>query len=200
MQFQQPIQPNQGVEMNYMNTMDPDPNMNNNMNNMNADPNMNMNNNMNNMGMNNMNNMMGAMGMDFNYGLLIQPTQFQPTWTVSNGVTHLNMTAVGQKVQERNSLCQILTMCLGVCFIFPLFFTCCMWWKNIVYPKYEVSEELYRAVSRFCRRSPHCTVINLTVADNGFNMEKARLLHEGLAGSTVQTFNFINMAIACNYK
>ena len=75
-----------------------------------------------------------------------------------------------------------------------------MWWKKIVYPKYEVNEEFYRALVRFCRRSQYCTTINLTIADNAFNGEKANLLYEGLSSSSVTTFNFINMALACNYR
>ena len=67
------------------------------------------------------------------------PAYLQNQWTVSNGVTQLNITAVGTKTQERNTLCQCLTMMCGVFLIFPLFFTCCMWWKKLVYPKYEVA-------------------------------------------------------------
>ena len=48
----------------------------------------------------NMNAGMGmAMGMNFDINMMVQPSQFQPTWTVSNGVTHLNITTVGQKTQ-----------------------------------------------------------------------------------------------------
>ena len=137
--------------------------MNNNMNqvygnNMNPDPN-------NNIGM----NVGMAMGMNYDLTMMVQPNQFQPNWTSSNGVTHLNLTAIGSKTQQSNFCVQFLTCFFGICFIFPLFFTCCMWWKKIAYPKYEVTEELYRAFGRFCRKSPHCTVVNFTVADNGFN-------------------------------
>ena len=110
------------------------------------------------------------------------------------------MTTVGQKTEQRNDCIRITTVLLGMCLIFPLFFTCCMWWKKLVYPKYEVIEEVYRAIWRFCSRSPHCTVINLSVADNAFNGEKARMIYEGLSSSSVRTFNFTNMALACNYR
>ena len=59
---------------------------------------------------------------------------------------------------------------------------------------------MYRAVGRFCKRSPNCSVINLTVCDNGFNAEKVNILYDGLIGSRVGSFNFINMALDCNYK
>jgi len=38
------------------------------------------------------------------------------------------------------------------------------------------------------------------VADNAFNAEKASILYDGLIGSQVGAFNFINMALDCNYK
>ena len=75
-----------------------------------------------------------------------------------------------------------------------------MWYRKLIFPKYEVNEELYRAVGRFCKRSPNCSIINLTVCDNGFNGEKANILYDGLIGSTVGAFNFVNMALECNYR
>lgn len=101
-------------------------------NNMGTNENMGMGMNQNQMAMN-----MNMMGVDLN--MMVQPNQFQPTWTVSNGVTHLNITAIGQKVEPGNSCCALLTCLFGICLIFPLFFTCCMWWKKIVYPKYEAA-------------------------------------------------------------
>ena len=56
-------------------------------NNMNPDPN--------NVGM----NVGMAMGMNYDLTMMVQPNQFQPNWTTSNGVTHLNLTAVGSKTQ-----------------------------------------------------------------------------------------------------
>ena len=40
----------------------------------------------------------GAMRTDFG-GVMPQMFTFQPTWTANNGVTHLNITAVGPKTQ-----------------------------------------------------------------------------------------------------
>ena len=186
-EFQEPPMQQQPVQMEMQNQPQQFPNQDG-FNNVTTDPN----NPMNNVGM--------AMGMNFDVNMMVQPNQFQPTWTVSNGVTHLNLTTVGQKTQQRNACVQFLTCFFGIFFIFPLFFTCCMWWKKIVYPKYEVNEEFYRAFVRFCRRSNFCTTINLTVADNAFNAEKANILYEGLSSSTATTFNFINMALACNHR
>ena len=52
----------------------------------------------------------------------------------------------------------------------------------------------------FLKRIPNCKVVNLTIADNSFAMEKARILRDGLADSAVKTFNLVNIAISCNYK
>ena len=43
-------------------------------------------------------------------------------------------------------------------------------------------------------------MVNLTVADNAFNGEKANILYDRLIGSTIGTFNFVNMALCCNYR
>ena len=40
----------------------------------------------------------------------------------------------------------------------------------------------------------------MTVADNAFNGEKARILYDGLIGSTLTAFNFTNIALACDGK
>ena len=141
----------------------------------------------------------GEMNVDA-FGLIMQPTQFNHTWKESDGTTHLNMTVVGDKTQERNTCLQYLTLILGILFIFPCFFTCCKWWKILVHPKYEIAEEFYRTFAQFLKRIPNCKVVNLTIADNSFAMEKARILRDGLADSAVKTFNLVNIAISCNYK
>lgn len=41
---------------------------------------------------------MGMPGMSFG-GMMPQMFTFQPTWTVNNGVTHLNITTVGPKTK-----------------------------------------------------------------------------------------------------
>ena len=75
-----------------------------------------------------------------------------------------------------------------------------MWWKILVHPKYEITEEFYKSFSMFLKRIPNCKVVNLTIADNAFGMEKARILREGLADSAVKNFNLVNIALSCNYK
>ena len=47
-----------------------------------------------------------------------------------------------------------------------------MWWKEIVYPMYELSPQAYRDVGSFIERNPSANNLNLTVVDNAFNAEK----------------------------
>ena len=43
-------------------------------------------------------------------------------------------------------------------------------------------------------------MLNLTVVDNTFNAEKARVLYESLSGSSLTGFTFKNVALACNHN
>ena len=96
---------------------------------------------------------------------VIPAISFQPGWTAANGVTHLNVTTVGDKTGDVNKCCISCTY-LGLVLIFPIFFICCMWWRRIASAKYVQSPEVYRAVGRFCRANLTCRVVNLKVADN----------------------------------
>lgn len=51
----------------------------------------------------------------------------------------VDIMAVGNKTKSYNSTCYTFTFLLGGCCILPLLFMCCMWWKKIVYPKYELN-------------------------------------------------------------
>ena len=82
---------------------------------------------------------MGMAGM--NMGTMMpQMVTFQPTWTAASGVTHLNVTTVGPKTQQSSFGVLFATLLLGTCLIFPLFFMCCMWWRKLITPLYEVNE------------------------------------------------------------
>lgn len=77
---------------------------------------------------------------------------------------------VGNKTSSTNYCCYGATILSGAFCILPLLFTCCMWWKKIVLPKYEVNLEVYRNVGRLIS-SAGSTITNLTlqVVDNAFN-------------------------------
>lgn len=113
--------------------------------------------------------------------------------------TEASITVVGVKTSPGSRCCALMTALLGACLIFPLFFMCCIWWKKIVHPLYSLAPEFYRAIGTFLARERHCRMLNLTVYDNSFNAQKARILYESLAGSSLTGFSFTNGVLACNY-
>lgn len=76
---------------------------------------------------------------------------------------------------------------------------CCMWWKKIVYPKYQINPETYRALARFVRQASDLKTLNLTVVDNSFGPEKASIIYDILSTSLLTIFSFKNMALDCDY-
>lgn len=109
-----------------------------------------------------------------------------------------NITVIGNKTKTGNTCCIVSTMMAGFFCIFPLFFMCCMWWKKIASALYELTPEAYHDIGVFLERNPTVTNLTLTVADNNFNAEKARILYESLSKSRLTGFTFVNMALACN--
>lgn len=113
--------------------------------------------------------------------------------------TEAYIAVAGAKTSPGDLCCAILTIMLGVFCIFPLCFMCCMWWKKMVSPLYTLAPEFYRAVGTFLSRERQCKMLNLTVYDNNFSAEKARILYESLAMSSLTGFTFANGALPCNY-
>ena len=74
-----------------------------------------------------------------------------------------------------------------------------MWFKKMIYPKYDLSRDFYRSLGAFLRKEGQCKVLRLTVVDNCFNTEKSRALYECLEGTQLTTFTFVNRALECNY-
>ena len=58
--------------------------------------------------------------------------------------------------------------------------------------------DAYRALAHFLSVSG-VSNLNLTVVDNGFNAEKARILFEGLSSTRLTGFTFKNSVLDCNY-
>jgi hypothetical protein len=116
----------------------------------------------------------------------------------SGSIQQANLTIVGNKTKTPNNCCYILTILLGSLLIFPLCFICCMWWKKIVYPTYELSLQAYQSIAYLIQSSPNMNNVALSVVDNAFNAEKARILYEALSRSRVTGFSFLNRALACN--
>jgi hypothetical protein len=127
-------------------------------------------------------------------GMMAQnPTGPQP-------MQQANITIIGSKIKAGNLCCAISTIISGAFCIFPLCFMCCMWWKKIVSAIYELTPETYRDIGVFLERNPTVTNLNLTVADNAFDAEKARILYESLSRSRVTGLTFVNIALPCNNR
>jgi hypothetical protein len=119
---------------------------------------------------------------------------------VSPPMQQADITIVGNKTKPGNQGCIFSTIMAGMCCCFPLCFMCCMWWKKIVAAMYELTPEAYRDIGVFLDRNQTVTNLNLTVADNSFNAEKARILYDSLSRSRVTGFTFVNIALACNNR
>lgn len=98
---------------------------------------------------------------------MVMPTSF----------AKVDITAIGNKISAYNCLVYTLTYVLSGCLIIPLFFMSCMWWKKIVYPKYELNIEFYRSIGRYLRSNPLCIELAINVCDNAFDGSKARVLY-----------------------
>lgn len=110
----------------------------------------------------------------------------------------ISITLIGNKVQASNECCYTATLLSGSFCILPLFLMCCMCWKKIVYPHYELTQAAYQSVIDLIRIFPSATHLTLSVTDNAFGAEKARMLYEALSSSRIATFSFNNRALACN--
>lgn len=113
-------------------------------------------------------------------------------------IQQANITLVGTKSKAVNNWCHVLTIMSGLILIFPLFFMCCMWWKKIVYPTYDLTMDAYQSLANFLARAQNVTSLNLTVVDNSFGSQKARILHDILTRSRIKGFTFNNRALNCN--
>jgi hypothetical protein len=115
-----------------------------------------------------------------------------------HAIQQANITLVGTKSKPGNVWCYMFTILCASLVIFPLCFMCCMWWKKIVFPAYELSNEAYQALANFIARAQNITNLNLTIVDNAFGGQKARVLHDMLTRSRITGFTFNNRALNCN--
>jgi hypothetical protein len=113
-------------------------------------------------------------------------------------IQQANITLVGTKSKPGNVWCYMFTILCAGFLIFPLCFICCMWWKKIVYPAYELSNEAYQTIANFIARAQNVTNLNLIVVDNAFGGQKARVVHDILTRSHIKGFTFNNRALRCN--
>lgn len=113
-------------------------------------------------------------------------------------IQQANIMIVGTKSKPGNDWCHAFTVIFGSLLIFPLFFMCCMWWKKIVYPTYDLTMDAYQNLANFLSRAQNVNNLNLTVVDNSFGSQKARIIHDTLARSRITGFTFNNRALNCN--
>ncbi len=131
------------------------------MQNMNLDPNM-------------MNpNMMAQPQMMMPQPMMMAPP---PAMVIPTTFSSVNVGVIGNKINSYNTLCYILTIFFAACLIFPLCFMYCMWWKNLVYPRYEVSQDFYRSVNRFIKNQPPLKSLGNNVSHKLLKQNKAPIL------------------------
>ena len=121
------------------------------------------------------------------------PTQAQNMAQNGTPINHLQLIIIGTKVEEGNTACTIVTIVFAF-LLFPIFFFCCNWWKKITNPKWEINTTTYQAIANAVNSLPSLNNFSLTVADNGFNSEKAQILHNIVKSRKLAAFTFINMA------
>jgi hypothetical protein len=65
---------------------------------------------------------------------------------------------------------------------------------------YELTIDAYQSIANFLARAPNLMNLNLTIVDNSFDNQKARIIHDALARSRITGFTFNNRALNCNWK
>lgn len=113
-------------------------------------------------------------------------------------IQQANITLVGTKTKPGNTCCYVLTVIFGSLLIFPLCFLCCIWWRKIVFPTYELSQDAYQAFGNFLSRAQNITNLSFSVVYNAFGSQKAKILHEAVARSRLKAFTFVNRSLNCN--
>jgi len=92
-----------------------------------------------------------------------------------NRIIDARITVNGREIKAFNQMCYTCTIAWGSLVYFPLCFMCCDWWKNWVYPAYDIDIAVYRSLSKLFY-GPKLRNISLTVKDSNFGPEKAAIL------------------------
>ncbi len=75
---------------------------------------------------------------------------------------------------------------------------CCDWWKNCVYPAYNIDFSVYSALDKLFK-SPNLRNVSLTVIDSTFDNSKSSILYQMVSESRINGFTFINQAGDWNF-
>jgi hypothetical protein len=76
---------------------------------------------------------------------------------------------------------------------------CCQWWQRCTYPAFEVQPSVYMSLKKFTI-SNNFKNLSLTVIDNLFDVNKAQILYNLLAESSVKGFSFVNLAMPIDFR
>ncbi len=86
----------------------------------------------------------------------------------------------------------------GGIIILPLFFMCCDWWKQCVYPAWDIDIQVYSSLAKLFS-SPSLRNISITVVDSTLNQQKTNLLYQMVSSSKLNGFTFINKSGNWNF-
>ena len=154
-----------------------------------------------------MNMMAGGMGMMGRMGMMNNPAHFlyignpisfqgriqSITDEQFQNFRDATVTVTGTQLQALNTASLIMTAMCGGFLIFPLIFFCMNWWKRCTYPAYTIPTTVYQSMDRLFS-APNITNITITVIDNTFDQERARVLYNHLQYSRIKGFTFVNRA------
>jgi len=96
-----------------------------------------------------------------------------------------NIEVCGELIGEGRSWFIALWMILVIVLILPVIVMYCVCWKKFVSPMIELDVEFYRTLGAFLRKQKEVKVLNVTVVDNAFGAEKAKILQESLVGTSL---------------
>ena len=76
-----------------------------------------------------------------------------------------------------NTCALMCTVIWGGIILIPIFFMCCDWWRNCVYPAYDIDVSVYMSLQKLLRGS-NLRNLTLTVVDSTFGQNKAGILYQ----------------------
>ena len=117
----------------------------------------------------------------------------------TTNIKEISLTIYGNKVQSFSNACLCCTITVGACFIFPLCFMCCHWWKSLAYPKYLIDYSVYEGVANMLSQSS-ATHLKLTIYDNGLDVRKIEILSGILEQRPLKSCIIENNAMELDYK
>lgn len=113
-------------------------------------------------------------------------------------ISEATIVVSGTSLKAANPTVLTCTIAWGSILIFPLFFMCCDWWVKCVSPAFSIAPSAYISLNRLFQ-SPNLRAITLTVVDNTFDANKARILYDLISKTKINAFTFLNKAGNYNF-